>query len=107
MNYNDYLEIKKYENFEESQLVKIYLNEASKRQKWIKGLKNHDAPQQVIDKQIHEKDEYIWLAIFTGIDEKKQGWRYVEDGPSVEMMLKQKLESIKEFNFLREKARNG
>lgn len=106
MDYNIYKEIKEAEGFEESTLVKFFLNEAAKRQKRIKGLIEHKAPQKVIDQQTHEKVEFIWLAIFTGIDEKKQGWLYVEDGPKVEMMLRQQLEDIREFNFLRERATN-
>lgn len=107
MNYKDYQEIKKAEQFEESELVKCYLSEAAKCQKYVKGLIKHDAPQSVIDKQLSKKDEFIWYAIFTGIDEKEQGWKYVEDGAAVLPTLLQQIEDIKENAYLRKKGASG
>lgn len=107
MNYKEYLEVKKSEGFEESILVKYFLNEATKRQKWVKGLSERNAPAAIIQKQLDEKNEFIWSAIFTGIDEKKQGWRYVEDGPAVKPMLQHQLEDIRESEYIRRRVANG
>lgn len=107
MNYNDYQEIKKADGLQESLLVKYYLNEAAKCQKYAKGLLARKAPKEAIERQMYKKDEFIWLAIFTAQDEKEQGWRYVEDGPKVLPVLKQQLEDIREAEFLRKKVANG
>lgn len=99
--YNDYKAVMEDQQLEESGLVKVFLNEAAKCQRYIKTLKKHEAPQAVIDVQIREKSNWIWQAITTAETEKKQGWRFMEDGPKVETMLKQQLEDIKEAKKLK------
>lgn len=95
MNYKQYREVMDAEGLEESELVKLILGEAIKKQKYIKSLKAHEAPESAVVKLEKEKGELIWLAIFTAQDEKQQGWRYIEDGESVRPMLEQQLEDIK------------
>lgn len=107
MNYKEFKELLKEGDLEESRLVTFYLTEAGKCQKYAKGLKTHNAPQSVIEKQLKKKEEYIWLAFFTAVDEKEQGWKYVEDGKAVLPTLLQQIEDIKETSYLRKKAVNG
>ena len=102
MDYNDYKAIMEDEELEESQLVKLFLSKASACQKYINSLKQHNAPQTAIDVQIRAKEEWIWTAIFTAQDEKKQGWKYVEDGEKVKLTLLQQLEDIKKYESLKE-----
>lgn len=107
MNYKEFKALLEEEQLEESELVKFYLKEAGKCQKYAKGLQAHNAPKSVIEKQLSKKEEYIWQAFFTAIDEKEQGFRYVEDGEKVLPTLLQQIEDIKEKAYLRKKASNG
>lgn len=107
MNYKEFKEISKAEGLEESELVKFYLKEAGKCQKYAKKLIAHNAPQSVIDKQLKKKEEFIWYAFFTAEDEKKQGFRFVEDGEAVLPTLLQQIEDIKENAYLRKKGASG
>ncbi|MDB1686256.1 hypothetical protein [Enterococcus durans] len=104
MNYKEFLEIMKKEELEESELVRYFLQEAGKYQKYIRSLKAHNAPTESIQKQNRKKIECMWQALFIAIDEKKQGWRFVEDGQKVKPMLLQQLEDIRESEHLRRKA---
>lgn len=103
MNYKEFMEIMQVEELEESELVRYYLREAGKHQKYIKTLKKHNSPSKVIQIQEDEKIKCLWQALFIAIDEKKQGWRYVEDGEKVKPMLLQQLEDIRETEHLRRK----
>lgn len=107
MNYKEFKGLCETEGLEESELVKFYLKEAGKCQKYAKKLIAHNAPQSVIDKQLSKKEEYIWFAFFTAVDEKEQGFRYVEDGEKVLPVLLQQIEDIKENAYLRKKVANG
>lgn len=104
MDYREYKAVMEDSKLEESILVKFFLNEAARCQKYIKTLKNHDSPDAVIEKQRRRKEEFIWQAIFTALDEKEQGWRYVEDGEKVKPMLLQQIEDIKQSEALRRYA---
>ncbi|EME8143309.1 hypothetical protein QFV16_000344 [Enterococcus faecium] len=104
MNYKEFVDLMKIEELEESELVRYYLREAGKHQKYMKSLIKHNAPTLAIEKQNRLKGECIWQALFIAIDEKKQGWRYVEDGQKVKPMLLQQLEDIREAEYLRRKA---
>lgn len=103
MTYKEFLELMKAEELKESELVRYFLQEAGKHQKYIKSLKAHNAPLSAIQKQNKQKIECMWQALFVAIDEKKQGWRYVEDGQKVKPTLLQQLEDIRESEFLRRK----
>lgn len=107
MNYKEFKGLLKEGQLEESQLVNFYLKEAGRCQKYAKGLKAHNAPKSAIEKQLVKKEEYIWLAFFTAVDEKEQGWKYVEEGEAVLPTLLQQIEDIKETSYLRKKAVNG
>lgn len=107
MNYKEFKELLKVEEFEESELVKFYLKEAGKCQKYAKKLDAHNAPRIAIDKQLKKKEEFIWQAFFTAEDEKKQGFRFVEDGEKVLPVLLQQIEDIKENAYLRKKGASG
>lgn len=107
MNYKEFKELLKADDLEESELVRYYLTEAGKCQKYAKGLSAHNAPKNVIEKQLRKKEEYIWFAFFTAVDEKEQGFRYVEDGEKVLPTLLQQIEDIKEKAYLRKKAVDG
>lgn len=107
MNYKEFKELLKDGELEESQLVTFYLTEAGKCQKYAKGLQAHNAPKSAIEKQLKKKEEFIWLAFFTAVDEKEQGFRYVEDGERVLPTLLQQIEDIKENAYLRKKAADG
>lgn len=107
MNYKEFKELLKEGDLKESRLVTFYLTEAGKCQKYAKGLKTHNAPQSAIEKQLKKKEEYIWLAFFTAVDEKEQGFRYVEDGEKVLPTLLQQIEDIKEATYLRKKGASG
>lgn len=107
MNYKEFKEILKDGQLKESQLVRYYLTEAGKCQKYAKGLQAHNAPKSVIEKQLIKKEEYIWYAFFTAVDEKEQGWKYVEDGEAVLPVLLQQIEDIKESKYLRKKGADG
>lgn len=107
MNYKEFKELLKADDLEESELVRYYLTEAGKCQKYAKGLSAHNAPKNVIEKQLKKKEEYIWFAFFTAVDEKEQGFRYVEDGEKVLPVLLQKIEDIKENAYLRKKVADG
>lgn len=104
MTYKEFMEIMQTEELEESKLVRYYLREAGKHQKYIKTLKKHDSPIKAIRVQENKKIECLWQALFTAIDEKKQGWRYVEDGEKVRPTLLQQLEDIRETEYLRRKV---
>lgn len=104
MTYKEFVEIMQIEELEESELVQYYLREAGKHQKYIKTLKKHNSPSEAIQIQEDEKIKCLWQALFIAIDEKKQGWRYVEDGEKVKPMLLQQLEDIRETEHLRRKA---
>lgn len=103
MDYKEYKAVMADSQLEESQLVRFFLSKATSCQKYINSLKQHNAPQTAIDVQIRAKEEWIWTAIFTAQDEKKQGWKYVEDGEKVKLMLLQQLEDIKKYESLKEK----
>lgn len=107
MNYKEFKELLKADDLEESELVRYYLTEAGKCQKYAKGLSAHNAPKNVIEKQLSKKEEYIWFAFFTAVDEKEQGFRYVEDGEKVLPVLLQQIEDIKEKAYLRKKTVDG
>lgn len=107
MNYKEFKKVLKEGQLEESQLVNFYLKEAGKCQKYAKGLQAHNAPKSAVEKQLKKKEEYIWLAFFTAVDEKEQGWKYVEDGEAVLPTLLQQIEDIKETTYLRKKVANG
>ncbi|MGN8982528.1 hypothetical protein ACTNBL_09440 [Enterococcus villorum] len=104
MTYKEFVEIMKAEELEESELVRYYLREAGKHQKYMKMLENHNSPNKAIEIQNNKKIECLWQALFIAIDEKKQGWRYVEDGQKVKPMLLQQLEDIREAEYMRRKA---
>ncbi|EMF0078834.1 hypothetical protein PGC23_002364 [Enterococcus hirae] len=104
MTYKEFVEIMKAEELEESELVRYYLREAGKHQKYMKMLENHNSPSKAIEIQNNKKIECLWQALFIAIDEKKQGWRYVEDGQKVKPMLLQQLEDIREAEYMRRKA---
>ncbi|EMF0220865.1 hypothetical protein FAE01_RS07040 [Enterococcus hirae] len=104
MTYKEFMKIMQTEELEESELVLYYLREAGKRQKYIKTLVKHNSPSEAIQIQEDKKIEYLWQALFTAIDEKKQGWRYVEDGEKVRPMLLQQLEDIRVSEHLRREA---
>lgn len=95
MNARTYQEIMQSEQLEESLLVKYYLRQAANHQKYIQSLKKHNAPAEAIEKQVREKEQWIWHAIFTAQDEKKQGWKFVEDGERMLPMLTLQLEDAK------------
>lgn len=107
MNYKEFKDVLKEGQLEESRLVNFYLKEAGKCQKYAKGLQAHNAPNSAVEKQLRKKEEYIWLAFFTAVDEKEQGWKYVEDGEAVLPTLLQQIEDIKETAYLRKKVANG
>lgn len=107
MNYKEFKKLLRADDLEESALVRYYLTEAGKCQKYAKGLSAHNAPKNVIEKQLRKKEEYIWFAFFTAVDEKEQGFRYVEDGEKVLPTLLQQIEDIKENVYLRKKAVDG
>lgn len=107
MNYKEFKEVLRDGQLEESRLVTYYLTEAGKCQKYAKDLQAHNAPKSVVEKQLDKKEEFIWYAFFTALDEKEQGWKYVEDGEKVLPTLLQQIEDIKENTFLRKKAANG
>lgn len=107
MNYKEFKELMNAEGLEESELVKFYLKEAGKCQKYAKKLEAVEARRNVIEKQLRKKEEYIWFAFFTAVDEKEQGFMYVEDGEKVLPVLLQQIEDIKENAYLRKKAANG
>jgi hypothetical protein len=107
MNYKEFKDVLKEGQLEESRLVNFYLKEAGKCQKYAKGLQSHNAPKSAVEKQLRKKEEYIWLAFFTAVDEKEQGWKYVEDGEAVLPTILQQIEDIKETAYLRKKVANG
>ena len=104
MTYKEFVEIMQVEELEESELVRYYLREAGKHQKYIKTLEKHNSPSEAIQIQEDKKIKCLWQALFVAIDEKKQGWRYVQDGEKVKPMLLQQLEDIRETEHLRRKA---
>jgi hypothetical protein len=104
MTYKEFKDLMKTERLQESELVRYYLREAGKHQKYMKTLKKHNSPSETIEIQNNKKIECLWQALFIAIDEKKQGWRYVEDGEKVKPMLLQQLEDIRETEYLRRAA---
>ncbi|OWW45821.1 hypothetical protein F522_09435 [Enterococcus hirae 81-15-F4] len=51
MTYKEFVEIMKAEELEESELVRYYLREAGKHQKYMKMLENHNSPNKAIEIQ--------------------------------------------------------
>ncbi len=88
MNQVQYAEIMKYENLNESIAVKAYLQQAMIHTNIIRKLENHAEAHEeqapIFRKYIKEHDEKrvqaVWDAIAVAQEEKRQGWRYVEDG---------------------------
>lgn len=88
MNQVQYAEIMKYENLKESFAVKAYLRQAMMQTNIIRKLETHAEAHEeqapIFRKYIKEHDEKrvkaVWDAIAVAEEEKRQGWRYVEDG---------------------------
>lgn len=88
MNQVQYAEIMKYENLNESIAVKAYLRQAMMQTNIIRKLEihaeDHEDQAPIFRKYIKEHDEKrvqaVWDAIAVAQEEKRQGWRYVEDG---------------------------
>ena len=88
MNQVQYAEIMKYENLNESFAVKAYLRQAMMQTNIIRKLEihaeAHEEQAPIFRKYIKEHDEKrvkaVWDAIAVAEEEKRQGWRYVEDG---------------------------
>lgn len=88
MNQVQYAEIMKYENLNESIAVKAYLRQAMMQTNIIRKLEihaeAHEEQAPIFRKYIKEHDEKrvkaVWDAIAVAEEEKRQGWRYVEDG---------------------------
>lgn len=88
MNQVQYAEIMKYEGLQESLAVKAYLRQAMMQTNIIRKLKIHaeahseQAPifQRYIKKHEDKRIEAVWNALAVAQEEKRQGWRFVEDG---------------------------
>lgn len=88
MNQRQYAEIMKYEGLQESLAVKAYLRQAMMQTNIIRKLKKHaevhieQAPifQKYIKKHEDKRIEAVWNALAVAQEEKRQGWRFVEDG---------------------------
>ncbi len=88
MNQVQYVEIMKYENLNESIAVKAYLRQAMMQTNIIRKLEihaeAHEEQAPIFRKYIKEHDEKrvkaVWDAIAVAEEEKRQGWRFVEDG---------------------------
>lgn len=88
MNQVQYAEIMKYENLNESIAVKAYLRQAMMQTNIIRKLEIHAEAHEdqapIFRKYIKEHDEKrvqaVWDAIAVAEEEKRQGWRFVEDG---------------------------
>ncbi len=88
MNQVQYAEIMKYEGLQESLAVKAYLRQAMMQTNIIRRLKKHaeahieQAPifQKYIKKHEDKRIEAVWNALAVAQEEKRQGWRFVEDG---------------------------
>lgn len=88
MNQVQYVEIMKYKNLNESIAVKAYLRQAMMQTNIIRKLEihaeAHEEQAPIFRKYIKEHDEKrvqaVWDAIAVAEEEKRQGWRFVEDG---------------------------
>lgn len=88
MNQVQYAEIMKYENLNESIAVKAYLRQAMLQTNIIRKLEIHaeahedQAPifRKYIKKHDEKRVQAVWDAIAVAQEEKRQGWRYAEDG---------------------------
>lgn len=88
MNQVQYAEIMKYEGLQESLAVKAHLRQAMMQTNIIRRLKKHaeahieQAPifQKYIKKHEDKRIEAVWNALAVAQEEKRQGWRFVEDG---------------------------
>lgn len=88
MNQVQYAEIMKYENLTESIAVKAYLRQAMLQTNIIRKLEihaeDHEDRAPIFRKYIKKHDEKrvqaVWDAIAVAQEEKRQGWRYAEDG---------------------------
>ena len=88
MNQVQYVEIMKYENLNESIAVKAYLRQAMMQTNIIRKLEihaeAHEEQAPIFRKYIKDHDEKrvkaVWDAIAVAEEEKRQGWRFVEDG---------------------------
>ena len=89
MNQAQYAEIMKSENLKESIAVKAMLKQAIMHTNIIRKLEihaeAHEDQAMIFQKFIKEHEEKrvisVWRAIEVAEEEKKQGWRFVEDGP--------------------------
>lgn len=89
MNQIQYKEIMQYEGLKESIAVKAMLRKAVSHTNITKKLEVHAEahPEQatIFKKFIKEHDDKrvtaVWKAIAVAEEEKRQGWRFVEDGP--------------------------
>lgn len=88
MNQVQYAEIMKYEGLQESLAVKAYLRQAMMQTNIIRRIKKHaeahieQAPifQKYIKKHEDKRIEAVWNALTVAQEEKRQGWRFIEDG---------------------------
>lgn len=81
MNYRDYKEIMEAEGLQESELVRVFLREAMRQQRFLKGLSYHGALGLPPAKRVGErKITAILDAIDMARHEKELGYRIVEDG---------------------------
>ena len=101
MNQIQYNDIMKYECLKESIAVKAMLKQAMLHTNIIKKLELHaDAhPEQKENIQKFIKEHHdkriaaVWKAITVAGEEKKQGWRFVEDGPQFLSYLETKYDN--------------
>ena len=90
MNQIQYKDIMKEEGLKESNAVRSILKQAAIHANIVRKLKLHaEAHPYLVDKfqnYIKEYDEKrvsaVWQAISVACEEKRQGWRFVEDGAS-------------------------
>lgn len=88
MNQVQYAEIMKSENLQESIAVKAMLKQAIMHTNIIRKLEMHAEAHEdqatIFQKFIKEHEEKrvtaVWRAIEVAEEEKRQGWRFVEDG---------------------------
>lgn len=101
MNQIQYNDIMKYECLKESIAVKAMLRQAMLHTNIIKKLELHAEayPEQKesFRKFIKEHDgkriSAVWKAITVAQEEKRQGWRFVEDGPQFLSYLETKYDN--------------
>lgn len=95
MNYNDYVAIMTDEELEESELVRVFLDEAKRQQRLIRNLKKHEYTEANVKRCEERKIGWILEAIDTARHEKTLGYKIVEEGlQECERYAMQKFDAI-------------